>query len=117
MNYSGDSRRLCSGIAVDIVHNSPAVAMCYMDALLLVKQLGRVAIMLAFMLHHTPQAWWVISAMPVLLFIYGFVDPADVKGASEFVCEKTSGVSNSVIEIIQKQEIIADYFQRPQMNS
>lgn len=116
MNYNEASRRDAGNVDVDIIHNSPEVAGSYMMALNLVKQMGRLGIMLGFMLHHSTEAWWVILLMPSLLLVYAMLDPQDVGGAQEVILAKTKRVSILVGEVNQKYELIADYNQRPRMN-
>ncbi|CAE6921301.1 lolD [Symbiodinium natans] len=117
LNYSEESR--VSVPPADMQHalslGSKSAAEGYTKVMDLFQKFGQLAVFTYFTLRENPDAIYLILAMPSLMAIFLAFKacmPLDREGRKDI----EASVLSLAAEVCQRYRLIADYFQRPQMN-
>ncbi|CAJ1401466.1 unnamed protein product [Effrenium voratum] len=117
LNYSEESR--ASVPPADMQHalslGSANAAKGYMLVLSLFQKFGQLAVFTYFTLLSNPDAIYLILAMPSLMLLF-LVCKSCTSGGDEEKKSRQSAVLSLAAEVCNRYRLIADYFQRPQMN-
>eukprot|EP00930_Biecheleria_cincta_P059241 TRINITY_DN44996_c0_g1_i1.p1 TRINITY_DN44996_c0_g1~~TRINITY_DN44996_c0_g1_i1.p1 ORF type:complete len:848 (+),score=128.43 TRINITY_DN44996_c0_g1_i1:286-2544(+) len=116
LNYSEASRSavLPADIQNTIMLSSEGAASGYCRLLGLVALAGQLGVFVYFTLVENPGAVYLILTMPCLMFLFVIVRAAMPRQDSSGHARKS--ILALASEVCQSYRLIADYFQRPQMN-
>lgn len=117
LNYSEESR--ASVPPADMQHalslGCKGAANGYMKVLHLFQKMGQLAVFTYFTLLENPDAIYLLMAMPSLMFLF-LTCKSCCSSDSEDRKDTEAQVLSLAAEVCQRYRLIADYFQRPQMN-
>jgi len=117
LNYGEYSRCrvLPSLMQVAIVQDTAELQEGYMATLNMCEIVGRLVIMVYFILLENPGALVPAITMPTLMLIFVWLRSSYLIEACEHAVASTAKLIEIVTETCQKYRLVADYFQRPQM--
>lgn len=118
LNYTEASRQKVrvSHMQVAIMNNTADLAKAYVSVLEMVKMLGKLLLLMVFMLTQDPCGAWVLFVIPLLMLIFGCLRSKALSQASEFAGPLKKVLIDLTTETCAKYRLIADYSQRSQMN-
>lgn len=116
LNYSEESRSavLPADIQNTIMLSTQGAATGYCRLLGLLALAGQLATFICFTVVENPGAIYLIMAMPCLMFL--FVGLRAAMPAHDDYWQAKKSILALASEVCQSYRLIADYFQRPQMN-
>merc|ERR1719436_2077506 len=118
LNYSEQSRSKVrvSHMQVAIMNNTADLAKAYVAVLEMVQMLGKLVLLMVFMLTQDRDSAWVLVVMPGFMLIFACSRSRALSRASEFAGPLKKVLIDLTTETCAKYRLIADYAQRPQMN-
>jgi len=116
LNYSEESRLHVSAskMSTAVMHDVEELAGGYTAAIGISKRLGRLGIVLFFVLEQDPHAAWIVCVMPLLMLIW-FLIRRNIDEGDEEVTRRHE-IQELLADTCAHYRLIADYAQRPQMN-
>ncbi|CAE7242184.1 Abcb7 [Symbiodinium necroappetens] len=117
MNYSEESRNDTPPATVQgaVLSDAGDAAESYMKLLELVSIVVQLGIFIYFTLMENPEALVFILLMPCCMVIY-FIVVGLIRGPRDLWKDTEDAMLFLVEEVCQRYRLVADYFQRPQMN-
>jgi len=117
LNYSEQSRLTAppSLMQVAIVQDSTEVVEGYMAILSVVQSIGKLVILVYFILLENPSALIPVIIMPSCMLVFSYLRTNVLTSACEEAANKTAQLYAIVSEVSQKYNLVAEYMQRPQM--
>jgi len=118
LNYTEASRQLVrvSHMQVALLSNTADLAKAYCSVLQIVRDVGKLILLMVFMLTQDRDAAWVLVLMPAMMLVWGCLRSKALSEASEFAGPLKKILIDLTTETCAKYRLIADYAQRPQMN-
>jgi len=118
LNYSEASRQAVrvSHMQVALLSNTTDLAKAYVSVLEMVKMIGKLVLLMIFMLTQDPDSAWVLVVMPGLMLVWGICRSRALSEASDYAGPLKKILIDLTTEVCAKYRLIADYAQRPQMN-
>jgi len=117
LNYSEQSRMMVqsSVMQVAIIQDTVELTEGYVATLNMIQMVGKLIILVYFILLENPAALGPIVAMPSMMIVFVYKRSAILVEACEHAAKRTASVIEVVHEACDKYRLIADYFQRPQI--
>eukprot|EP00746_Dinoflagellata_sp_MGD_P082955 gnl/MRDRNA2_/MRDRNA2_32985_c0_seq1.p1 gnl/MRDRNA2_/MRDRNA2_32985_c0~~gnl/MRDRNA2_/MRDRNA2_32985_c0_seq1.p1 ORF type:complete len:588 (+),score=99.87 gnl/MRDRNA2_/MRDRNA2_32985_c0_seq1:120-1766(+) len=100
-----------------ITHDAAELADGYVALLEIVQIMGKLGVVITFILVENPDALGIIVLLPLVMLLFGFFRMGVLQRASEEVDEKEGEVLAVVNETCRTYRLVAEYYQRPQMNA
>uniref|UniRef100_A0A7S2KED4 ABC transporter domain-containing protein n=1 Tax=Zooxanthella nutricula TaxID=1333877 RepID=A0A7S2KED4_9DINO len=118
LNYSEQSRSKVrvSHMQVAIMNNTADLAKAYVNVLEMMQMLGKIVLLVFFMLTQDPQALPILALIPALMVVFGWARSDRLSKASEYAGPLKKVLIDLTCETCAKYRLIADYSQRAQMN-
>eukprot|EP00929_Paragymnodinium_shiwhaense_P100186 TRINITY_DN6232_c0_g1_i1.p1 TRINITY_DN6232_c0_g1~~TRINITY_DN6232_c0_g1_i1.p1 ORF type:complete len:1010 (+),score=275.61 TRINITY_DN6232_c0_g1_i1:74-3103(+) len=115
LNYSAESRGAVSAseIQLAILNDTGGVAGGYMATLNVLQHVGKLIVLVYFVLQENPGALMPVIVMPTVMVIFVGVRSKPLTEASKEAAHQMSHVIELVSEASTKYRLIADYAQRP----
>lgn len=119
LNFSEKSRTevLPSDMIVCVSADCGDVAGSYCTAMGMLTGLVKVGIFVNFIAHHNPSALWVMGVFPTITICFSMCRLSKQMFVSGEVGDAEIRMMSLVNEVCQKYRLVADYFQRPYMNT
>mmetsp|Transcript_20245 Transcript_20245/g.56184 ORF Transcript_20245/g.56184 Transcript_20245/m.56184 type:complete len:904 (+) Transcript_20245:66-2777(+) len=118
LNYSTDSREKVTDAAIQVAisKHCEGVASTYTCALDMLQVLGRLVLMVIFVIRHEPGQMATLVFMPLLMAVFGWKRSTALSDASESAGPLGKVVFEMISEACAKYSLMADYGRRPQIN-
>jgi len=99
-------------IMLTITDDSSVVGDAYVALVKLSKAFVKVVVLIIFTMQKNPQAWWVLVAMPVLIFFFAYIRAPISQKAQDAVIQEEVNVTQFVSNTIENYSLVADYSAR-----
>lgn len=118
LNYNEASRSSVrvSHMQVALLSNTADLAVAYCAVLSMFSMIGKLILLMVFMLSQDATASWVLVVMPSMMLVFGICRSDALSRASEMAGPLKKVLIDITTETCAKYRLIADYRQRPQMN-
>lgn len=118
LNYNEASRQKVrvSHMQLAIMNNTADVAKAYSSLLDMLQMVGKLGLLMVFMLSQDPDSAYVLVLMPSLMMLAGCSKGTKLSATAGLAGPLKKVLIDLTTETCAKYRLIADYMQRPQMN-
>lgn len=118
LNYSEESRvEVPATIMLKAIQqNAEKLAQGINYVMDLFQVIGQLLVLSCFTLAESPEVWWVVVAMPVLMIIFSMLRMGTTERMRANAASAAKELTVFFTKACDQYPLISDYFQRPMMN-